>query len=120
MGEDEWLRTNRFPDAVELLALAQARSFISVLSQQLNLKKGSGEIVTTTTITLEHSPAGWKGLRTHLNVTAKLFRVSQAKFIDATIRAKTECVVSRMLRGTLTMTAKLEMLIPRVLSEKTV
>ena len=39
----------------------------------------------------------------HLNVLAGLPKVTQGRFIDATVRAKTNCVVSRLLRANISM-----------------
>ena len=44
----------------------------------------------------------------HLNVVATLSRLTQNQFIDATVRAKTSCLVSRLLRANISMNAKLE------------
>jgi osmotically inducible protein OsmC len=68
----------------------------------------AGEIVTAATVTLEHLVAGWTIMNIHLNVLARLPKVTQGQFIDATVRAKTNCVVSRLLRANISMNAKLE------------
>jgi hypothetical protein len=68
----------------------------------------SGDIVTTTTVTLEHLAGGWTITNLHLNVIAKLPKMTQREFIDATVRAETSCLVSRLLRATISMNAKLE------------
>jgi organic hydroperoxide reductase OsmC/OhrA len=44
----------------------------------------------------------------HLNVVAKLPKMTQREFIDATVRAETSCLVSKLLRATISMNAKLE------------
>ena len=44
----------------------------------------------------------------HLNVVAKLPNVTQGRFIDATVRAKTNCLVSKLIRANISMNAKLE------------
>jgi osmotically inducible protein OsmC len=67
-----------------------------------------GDIATTATVTLEHLAAGWTIINIHLNVIARLPRLTQGEFIDATVRAKTSCVVSRLLRTNISMNAKLE------------
>ena len=43
----------------------------------------------------------------HLNVIATLPKVTQSEFIDATVRAKTSCLVSRLLNASISMNAKL-------------
>jgi len=93
----------------ELIAAAHAASFSLALSHELGLAgSASGHIVITATVTLEHLAAGWTIMNIHLNVVARLPKVTQSRFIDATVRAKTSCVVSRLLRANISMTAKLE------------
>jgi lipoyl-dependent peroxiredoxin len=93
----------------ELIAAAHAGSFSLALSNELGLAGlASGNIVTTATVTLNHSAAGWEIMNVHLNVVAKLPKVTQSKFIDAAVRAKTSCLVSRLLRANISMNAKLE------------
>lgn len=96
-------------DPAELIAAAHASSFSLALSDELSLaRSASGGIVTTATVTLEHLAAGWTIMNIHLNVIAKLPKVTQNEFIDAAIRAKTNCVVSRLLRANISMNARLE------------
>jgi osmotically inducible protein OsmC len=96
-------------DPGELLAAAHASSFSLALSNELGLKAfAAGEIVTSATVTLEHLAAGWTIMNIHLNVVARLPKVTQGRFIDATVRAKTNCLVSRLLRANISMNAKLE------------
>jgi lipoyl-dependent peroxiredoxin len=93
----------------ELIAAAHAASFASALSNELGLAGAArGDIVTTATVTLEHLAAGWTIINIHLNVIARLPRLTQGEFIDATVRAKTSCLVSRLLRANISMNAKLE------------
>jgi len=93
----------------ELIAAAQASSFSLALSDELEaMGFTEGGIVTTVTLTLEQLPVGWMIVKINLNVVAKLPRVTHAEFIDATIRAKTTCMVSVSLRANISMTAKLE------------
>ena len=102
-------KTNSHTDPAELIAAAHASSFSLALSNELGLKAfAAGEIVTTATVTLENMNAGWTIMNIHLNVAAKLPKVTQGRFIDATIRAKTSCLVSRLLRANISMNAKLE------------
>jgi osmotically inducible protein OsmC len=96
-------------DPSELIAAAQASSFSLALSNELGLKaRATGEIVATATVTMENLPAGWTITDVHLNVVARLPQLTQGEFIDATIRAKTTCMVSRCLRTNISMNAKLE------------
>ena len=96
-------------DPAELIAAAHASSFSLALSNELGLRAVvTGEIITTATITLEHLATGWTIVNIHLAVIAKLPKMTQNKFIDATVRTKTNCMVSRLLRTNISMTAKLE------------
>lgn len=96
-------------DPAELIAAAHAGSFSLALSKELKLAPSvSGNIATVATITMEHLATGWTIINIHLNVLAKLPKITQNEFIDATVRAKTSCLVSRLLRATISMTAKLE------------
>ena len=96
-------------DPAELIAAAHAASFSLALSNELGLAGAAlGDIVTTATVTLERLAAGWTIMNIHLNVIARLPKVTQSKFIDATVRAKTSCLVSRLLRANISMNAKLE------------
>jgi lipoyl-dependent peroxiredoxin len=102
-------RENSGTNPAELIAAAHAASFSLALSNELGLARSPrSDIVTTATVTLEHLPAGWTIMNIHLNVLARLPRLTQGEFIDATLRAKTSCLVSRLLRATVSMNAKLE------------
>jgi osmotically inducible protein OsmC len=102
-------RKNSATDPGELIAAAHAGSFSSALLHELGLPGSASErIATTAMVTLEHLPCGWTIMNIHLNVMARLPRVTQREFIDATVRAKTSCMVSRLLRANISMTAKLE------------
>lgn len=103
------LKDNSATDPAELIAAAHAGSFSLALSHELGLAGfASGNIVTTTTVTMEHLAAGWTVMNIHLNVLASLPHLTQGEFIDATVRAKTNCLVSRLLRANISMNAKLE------------
>jgi lipoyl-dependent peroxiredoxin len=103
------LKENSVTDPTELIAAAHAGSFSLALAKELKLApSASGNIVTTATVTMEHLDTVWTIMDIHLNVMAKLPKVTQSEFIDATVRAKTSCLVSRLLRATISMTAKLE------------
>ena len=102
------LKDNSVTDPAELIAAAHAGSFSLALSKELKLApSASGNIVTTATVTMEHLATGWTIMNSHLNVIATLPKVTQSEFIDATVRAKTSCLVSRLLRATISMNAKL-------------
>jgi lipoyl-dependent peroxiredoxin len=103
------LAKNSGTNPAELIAAAHAASFSLALSNELGLAgSASGDIVITATVTLEHLAAGWTIMNIHLNIVARLPKVTQSRFIDATVRAKTSCLVSRLLRANISMNAKLE------------
>ena len=103
------LKNNSDVDPAELIAAAHAGSYSLALSKELGLAGYLlGSTVTTATVTMERLPVGWMIMNIHLNVLANLPKVSQADFIDAIVRAKTNCMVSRLLRANTSMNAKLE------------
>ena len=102
-------KDNHVTDPAELVAAAHAGSFSLALSNELGLAaSASGDIATTATVTMEHLAAGWTISNMHLDVIARLPGLTQSEFIDATVRAKTSCVISRLLRVTCSMNARLE------------
>ncbi|MEO8206199.1 MAG: OsmC family peroxiredoxin [Chthoniobacterales bacterium] len=103
------LKKSAHTDPAELVAAALATSFSLALSNELKLRPvAAGMIATTASVTQDHSIAGWTIKKVHLNVIAKLPDVTQGTFIDATIRAKTHCLISKLLRANISMNAKLE------------
>jgi len=103
------LRKTSGTNPAELIAAAHAGSFSMALSQELGLARSAlGSIATTATVTLQNLSGIWSIINLHLNVLAKLPKVTQGQFIDATVRAKTTCLISKLLRANLSMNAKLE------------
>lgn len=103
------LKNNSHTDPTELIAAAHASSFSLALSRELRIRdSAAGEITTTATITVEHLVAGWAIMNSHLSVVARLPKMTQGRFIDAAVRAKTSCLVSRLLHANISMNAKLE------------
>ena len=92
----------------ELLATAHAGCFSMALGEELGI---AGfcicDIATTATVTLEQLRTGWTMTRMQLDVTAHVPRMVQNQFIDATMRAKTRCPISKLLNANISMTAKL-------------
>ena len=102
------LKESSVTDPAELIAAAHAGSFSLALAKELKLaSSASGNIVTTATVTAEHLATGWTITNIHLDVIATLPKVTPTEFIDATVRAKTSCVVSQLLRATISMNTKL-------------
>lgn len=107
-------RRKAHTNSAELMAAAHAGSFSLALADELGKATlGAGEILVSAAVTLEHRVTGWTIMNIHLTVVARLPRLSQGEFIDATVRAKTSCLVSRALRPTVSMNAKLEKVPPR-------
>ena len=93
----------------ELIAAAHAGCFSMALSAQLG---GMGitpeSIATTSSVTLEKVEGGFGITKIHLDVTAKIPGVDEAKFHEAANNAKAGCPVSKVLSGAeITMDAKL-------------
>lgn len=103
------VRRNYHTNAAELLAAAHAGSFSLALADEFQTAAvGGGEILVSAAVTMQHLAAGWTITNIHVTVAARLSRLSQGEFIDATVRAKTKCLISRALRPTVSMNAKLE------------
>jgi len=93
----------------ELIAAAHAGSFSMTLASELNEAGYSPEqIDTTATVTVEELPTGWTITQIHLVVTATVPAAAQGDFIDAALRAKTNCPISRLLNANISMAAKLK------------
>ena len=92
----------------ELIGAAHAGCFSMALSAQLDgagLKADS--IDTTATVSLEKLEGGFAITSVHLEVRAKIPGVDQAKFDEATKKAKEGCPVSKLLNAKITLDAKL-------------
>jgi osmotically inducible protein OsmC len=95
--------------AAELIAAAHALCFSMALTKQLSdVKTNRGRVHTTATVTLENWISGWTVTNIHLDISARLPQITQCDFIDATVRAKTSCFVSRIMKPNISMTAKLQ------------
>jgi lipoyl-dependent peroxiredoxin len=92
----------------ELIAAAIAGSFSLTLADEL----GRGgykprSIDSLATVTLEHLASGWTLTQILLAVTATVPKAAECDFVDATLRAKANCPMSRALNANTLMTAKL-------------
>lgn len=100
---------NSDTNSAELIAAAHAGSFSHALARELGRATlSSGDIVISAAVTLKRLAAGWTIVNIHLSVVARLPKATQGRFIDAAVRAKTNCLVSRVLRATISMNARLE------------
>jgi lipoyl-dependent peroxiredoxin len=93
----------------ELIAAAHAACFSMTLANEL---ASAGfiphRIDTTATITMEQLRVGWTITGIQLDVLAEVPRAKQSDFIRATVSAKTNCTISRLLKTNISMSAKLE------------
>ena len=64
-------------------------------------------IETTATVIMEHMDGAWTVNQIHLDVIATVPGAAQCNFIDATLRAKKSCPISRLLNANISMRAKL-------------
>jgi osmotically inducible protein OsmC len=92
----------------ELIAAAHAGSFSLTLANELGQAGYSPrQIDTTATVTMENIAVGWTMTQIHLDVIAAVPRVAECDFVDAALRAKANCPISRSLNANISMRAKL-------------
>lgn len=93
----------------ELIAAAHAGCFSMALSNILGKENFTAErIATTANLTLEQVNGAWTITAIHLDLSAKVPGIDQAKFEAAANDAKANCPVSRVLNAKITLAAKLE------------
>lgn len=92
----------------ELIAAAHAGSFSLTLANEV-VEAGyrPRQIDTTATVTMENIAAEWTLTQIHLEVTAAVPRLAECDFVDAALRAKANCPISRALNANISMNAKL-------------
>ena len=92
----------------ELIAAAHASSFSMTLANELGeAGYNPRQIDTTATVTMEDIASRWTMTQIHLDVVATVPKVAQCDFIDAALRAKANCPISRSLNANISMRAKL-------------
>jgi lipoyl-dependent peroxiredoxin len=92
----------------ELLAAAHAGSFSLSLANELGAAGyRPRQIGTTATVTMENLATGWTLTQIHLDVIAFVPRVVECDFVDAALRAKANCPISRSLNVNISMRARL-------------
>jgi len=92
----------------ELIAAAHAGSFSLTLANELSRAGYSpDQIDTTATVTMEDLAGGWTMTQIHLDVVATVPNVAQVDFVDAALRAKANCPISRSLNANISMRAQL-------------
>jgi osmotically inducible protein OsmC len=98
----------RGTNPAELMAAALAGSFSLTLADELGRAGHKPrQIDTIATVTLEHLASGWTLSQILLAVTATVPRAAECDFVDATLRAKANCPISRALSASTLMNAKL-------------
>lgn len=92
----------------ELVAVAHAACFSMQLSALLG-KAGlvPDQIATTAVVTFENLDQGWTVTESHLKVNASIPGATQDSFAKLADEAKSGCLMSRLLKTTVTMDAKL-------------
>jgi lipoyl-dependent peroxiredoxin len=92
----------------ELIGAAHAGCFSMALSLMLgDAGLTADKIETTAEVTLEKIGAGFEITASHLTVNAVIPGANQAKFEEIANKAKVGCPVSKLLKATITMDAKL-------------
>ena len=93
----------------ELVAAAHAGCFTMALSAQLG-ERGlkPDRLETNADLTFEKAESGWTITSIHLSVRGRVPGADAAAFDKAANAAKTGCPISRLLKTTITMDAKLE------------
>jgi osmotically inducible protein OsmC len=93
----------------ELIAAAHAACFSMTLANELaDAGFCPHRINTTATVTMEQQPVGWTITAIQLDVLADAPRMRQSDFVEITVRAKTNCTISRLLKTNISMSAKLD------------
>jgi len=93
----------------ELIAAAHAGCFSMALSLILGEAGATpSSIETHAAVTLEKVAAGFEITASHLAVSARVPGMDAAKFAELANKAKVGCPVSKLMKATITMDAKLE------------
>jgi len=114
LSETQYSYKTRFAQGIgtnpdELIAASLSGCFSMALSNELGICGLHPEsIETTATATLEDLAAGWTLTHMQLDVHARVPDASQVRFMDAALAAKTNCPISRLLKTTISMTARLD------------
>jgi osmotically inducible protein OsmC len=92
----------------ELIGAAHAGCFSMAFSMILGMAGFTPDkIETTATVTLEQKDGGFAVTASHLEVTASIPGIDQAAFEKAANDAKAGCPISKLLKATITMDARL-------------
>jgi osmotically inducible protein OsmC len=93
----------------ELIAAAHAGCFTMALSAALEQAGFTADTLSTSAaLTLENNPqTSWTISAVHLTTTAKVPGISAEKFAEVAAGAKANCPVSRVLKASISLDAKL-------------
>ena len=114
LKETQYSFSTRFENGVgtnpeELVAAAHAGCFSMAFSAELGKVGITPESIhTTATITMEKTEAGFTVTASHLDVSAKILGADKGKVLEIANAAKAGCPISRLLKATITMDARLE------------
>ena len=114
LKETQYSFSTRFENGIgtnpeELIAAAHAGCFAMAFSAELGKAGFTPESISATaTVTLEMLPTGPTVTESHLDMTAKIPGIDQAKFTAIANGAKAGCPISRLLTAKVTLDAKLE------------
>jgi lipoyl-dependent peroxiredoxin len=93
----------------ELIAAAHASSFSMTLSEELGAAGYPDHCIdAAATVTMECVATRWTVTRVHLEVIATMEQGEEFDFVGATLRAKANCPVSRLISANISMQATLK------------
>lgn len=114
LKQTQYSFSTRFENGVgtnpeELIAAAHAGCFSMAFSAELGTAGFTpASIHTAVAVTLEKTDAGFTVTESHLDMTAKIPGIDQAKFAAIANAAKAGCPISRLLNAKISLDAKLE------------
>src|ERR1017187_6990746 len=114
LAQTQYSFSTRFESGVgtnpeELIAAAHAGCFAMAVSAGLGKAGFTPESIrATATVTVDKTDAGWTITESHLDLTAKIPGIDEAKFTAIASGAKAGCPISRLLNAKVTLDAKLE------------
>ena len=113
LKETQYSFVTRFEDGIgtnpeELIAAAHAGCFAMAFSAELGKAGFTPESIhATATVSLDKTDAGWTVTESHLDLTANIPGIDEARFIAIADGAKAGCPISRLLNAKVTLYAKL-------------
>jgi osmotically inducible protein OsmC len=113
LKETQYSFGTRFEDGIgtnpeELIAAAHASCFAMAFSAELGKAGFTPESIhATATVSLDKTDAGWTVTESHLDLTANIPGIDEARFIAIADGAKAGCPISRLLNAKVTLYAKL-------------